>query len=57
MYFLSVLELYNIYIVIHYKIDLQIHIHERNFRLLLFFASISGLHLVSARLIGLDQRR
>ena len=57
MYFLSVLELYNIYIVIHYKIDLQIHIHERNFRLLLFFAAICCLHLVLARLICLDQRR
>ena len=57
MYFLSVLELYNIYIVIHYKIDLQTQNHERNFRLLLFFAAICYLHLVSARLIGLDQRR
>ena len=57
MYFLSVLELYNIYIVIHYKIDLQIHINERNFKVLLFFAATCCLHLVSARLICLEQRR
>ena len=57
MYFLSVLELYNIYIVIYYKIDLQIHINERKFEVLLFFAAICCLHLVSARLICLEQRR
>ena len=56
MYFLSVLELYNIYIVIHYKIDLQIHIHERNFKLLLYFVA-TCLHMGSARLICLEQRR